>query len=324
MTRVHEQPRCEAKPLHRSSRSRTSAASALFVGLLLLVEPRSSYALLVSLEDPAPPNALAQIETRTMRPNPSGLFRWEADGIPHMNRQSFWYRLGLPMERNVGDLGHSPSPPINDTNANSYDDELDVTYVDPDGVEIRIVTRLRGDGPFTRASTVTETITVRNTGPSPRPVFFYQYSDLDLEAGPGDDEVEITGASGEFVTQRDPGFVFTQSISGLLPTQFEIDVIDGANDLVPRLDDSTSTVLTNVPGPLSGNVSYAYRWDFTLDPAGSPGDTTSFQIVKRVEPRPAPPVPVGGTPLWIWMILACGGTAAALTRRPAPRGEMRK
>ena len=307
---------CAAKAAQRSASApalKGTLAVACCLGLISEAD-----ALLVSLEEPAPPNALAQIETRTGTPYPYGFFRWEADGIPHLNRQWFWYRIGLPEERNLGDLSHPPSPPINDTNANSYDDELDVRYVDPDGLEIRTVFRLRGDGPGTRASTMTETITVRNTGPGATTVFFYAYADFDLEANGADDQLELTGASGESIHQEDPNFVMTQAITGTLPTQFEADLLDGTNDLVPRLDDALSTTLSNFAGPLAGNGTYAHRWDLALGPSGSPTDSATFQIVKRIEPRPTPPVPVGA-PSFGWTLAialsATGLWAARLQTR---------
>ena len=298
-----------------SSWAALRGALALFLGLSLVSE---ADALLVSLEEPAPPNALAQIETRTGTSYPYGFFRWEADGIPHLNRQWFWYRIGLPEERNLGDLAHPPSPPINDTNGNSYDDELDVRYVDPDGLEIRTVLRLRGDGPGTRAATMTETITVRNTGPAATTVFFYAYADFDLEANGADDQLELMGAAGESIRQEDANFVMTQTISGVLPTQFEADLLDGANDLVPRLDDALSTTLSNFPGPLAGNGTYAHRWDLALGPFGSPTESTTFQIVKRIEPRATPPVPVGG-PTFGWVLAIALSATALWAARLRPR-----
>ena len=101
---------------------RTLSAGFLAAFLGALAAPAS--ALQTTLEDPFPANTKVRIETRITGANPTGMYFWEVDSIPHVHRQWFWYRIGTTAESDLGSLMHHTSPLINDTNSNGYDDEL--------------------------------------------------------------------------------------------------------------------------------------------------------------------------------------------------------
>ncbi len=285
----------------------------LRVCVLLAVAGQAS-ALQTTLEDPFPANTKVRLETRITGANPTGMYYWEVDGIHHVHRQWFWYRIGTTAESDLGSLTHYSSPLINDTNANGYDDELVAVYQDPAGLRISVTLRLRGGGTGSFQASMTETVVIENLTPSPMNVAFFQYTDFDLSGSLGDDHVELTGAALELAKQEDPGAIMTQTITGKLPTQAQVDVLDGANDQLVEMNDSSTTVLANIPGPAFGNTSYAYGWDLTLTPSGTANATASFQIKKKIDPQPAPVIPSGSPALYVILTLLLGGTAL-LTRR---------
>lgn len=210
----------------------------------------------------------------------------------------------MPVEQNLAELAHSSPTPILDTNNNTYDDEVEVHYSDPDGLLITVVMRLRGGGQTSFESSMAETIHITNTRPFSVNVSFFQYSDLDVNGFAGDDEVGIIGAAHRVAIHGDPAITVRQTISGIPPTHFEADVIDGTNDLLNRLNDTSGTVLADISGPLVGNVSYAYQWDLTLGPSGGSGDTATISILKELAPTSAPEVPLGGPLLLLALVLA--------------------
>ncbi len=290
--------------------------SAALVGAFFAVAiVNPSHSLQLTLEDPFPANTKVRIETLTGTPYPFGIYHWEVDGRLHLQRQWFWYRIGNTAESNVGSLPPFTSPLINDTNENSYDDELVAAYEDPAGLRITLILRLRGGGTGTFSASMTETVMLEKLSPSSMDVTFFQYTDFNLTGGPPDDHLELSGASLESARQDDPATIATQTITAQLPTQFEVDAVDGINDLLTRLGDPIATTLANFPGPIGGNASYAYGWDFTLGASGTSSDSVSFQIEKKIDPRLAPTLPTGGPVLGAILALILGVSALVFTRR---------
>ena len=216
--------------------------------------------------------------------------------------------------RPIGSLTHYTSPLINDTNANGYDDELVAVYQDPAGLRITVTLRLRGGGTGSFKASMTETIMIENLTPSPMNVAFFQYTDFDLSSSPGDDHVELSGGALEFAKQEDPGAIMTQTITGKLPTQAQVDVLDGANDQLVELNDASTTILPSILGPVFGNTTYAYGWDLALTRSGTANAIAIFQIEKNIDPQPAPVIPSGSPALYVILTLLLGGTAL-LARR---------
>ena len=291
---------------------RALSAGLLAAFLGAMAAPAS--ALQTTLEDPFPANTKVRLETRITGANPTGMYHWEVDGIPHIHRQWFWYRIGTGAEADLGSLTHFSSPLINDTNANGYDDELVAAYQDPAGLRITVTLRLRGGGTGSFKASMTETIMIENLTPSPMNVAFFQYTDFDLSGSLGDDHVELTGAALELAKQEDPGAIMTQTITGKLPTQAQVDVLDGANDQLVEMNDSSTTVLATIPGPAFGNTTYAYGWDLALTPSGTANAIAIFEIKKNIDPQPAPVIPSGSPALYVILTLLLGGTAL-LARR---------
>ena len=123
----------------------------------------------------AQPYVLTDLNT-TVGIDPSsqaGVYQWDVNGVSHLNRQWFWYRLGptggessldtLPLLVN----SFVPSTPLNG---------LDVTYTG-NGFTLDIdISIAGGTAVGTQVSSVSEQITISNTTASALAISFFQYA----------------------------------------------------------------------------------------------------------------------------------------------------
>jgi hypothetical protein len=290
------------------------ALSAVALAAFLGAAAGPAQSLQTTLEDGSPVNTKMRIETVTGTGYPYGVYYWDVEGIEHIRRQWFWYRIGSNPEANVAGVPHFTAPAINDTTGEGYDDQLVAVYQDPVGLRIRIILTLRGSGAGSYEAWVVENITLQNLTSAPMDLAFFQYTDFKLNNDPTDDQLELFGPAFANARHEDPTTIATQSITGHLPLEVEVDLVDGVGDILARMGDASPSSLTNAVGPLSGDSSYAYRWNFSLGASGSPADTVDFDIEKRIQARPPPAIPAGGPLLYV--LLACAlGASALLARR---------
>lgn len=194
----------------------------------------------------------------------NGMISWVVDGRSHLNNQWFWYRVGnAGGEKSIGTLTLSKSFAF-DTNDDGVNNGLTLTYK---GVGFRLETTylLTGGEAGTSHSDIAEIIKITNTGSSWLDFHFFQYSDLNLNRDADNDTVEIL--YGQVARQSDVNFGHaSETVVTPAPDHFEAGT---AASLLGRLSDSSPTTLADFGGPLTGNVAWAFQWDFTIRPGFS-------------------------------------------------------
>jgi len=229
-----------------------------------------------------------------------GAFEWTIEGVNHLNQQWFWVRTGQDWERPL----HTPSGPVaaisSDSNGNGDDDMLFLKY-DYDLYTVEVTYLLTGGEALSNTSSVAETIRIISRCEDPLDLHFFQYTDLDLNGTPADDTVEVVNAS--TVQQYDPLAMFSETVVTPDPDRYEADYWSSTRD---KLEDGLPSELNNSGGPLTGDVTWAFQWDFLLD---GYGDTF---IISKDKLLVGVPIPAPGA-----MILGLVGLA--LVRRVARR-----
>lgn len=248
----------------------------LTVALGAVVAAPSGAALFTLVDD----NSSVDFDTATA----NNAYDWFVDGVDHLSTQAFWYRVGNVAEQSLHTLPIGVQG-TSDTNFDGNPDTLFVRYVGA-GFRADVAYRLDGGTPGSFASDVTEQITIVNTGLSPLDFHFFQYTDFDLGGTAGGDTAVFTNANA--VQVSDALLNFTETVITPVPSHREIDFF--ANT-VAKLTDAVPDNLDDLPAigtPLGpGDVTWAYQWDFTVNPG------QSFQISKDKQlvgvPEPATP-----------------------------------
>ena len=191
-------------------------------------------------------------------------------GVDHLYDQAFWYRVGSGGDETL--LHSLPvdvyGPISNDANPDT--EQLNLTYTDTEAnFTVVIAYTLVGPSPLT--SGLVENITITNTGTGPLDLHFFQYVDFDLGGIPGGDTVYFldphtvvqSGSGGWLSEGVEPGVIGS-------PSHREADLIDLADDTLPKFTDGAPTTLDDQPlvgvgnsvGP--GNAAWAFQWDLAI------------------------------------------------------------
>lgn len=208
---------------------------------------------------------------------------WSVDGVNQLFNQRFFYRsAGFNDEVPVDSLPiagafASDSNPFGDPRP----DTLATQYNDAGGLQFDITYQLRGGAAGSGASDLGESIAITNNGNAAQSVSFFQYVDFDLGGTPGGDIGSIT--AGRVAHQADTfgGFNVTETVVTPAPSHFQMDVFP---NLVNQFFDGVPTTLNDFAGPLFGDITWGFQWDFTL----APGQTFIISKDKRLEQVPAP------------------------------------
>lgn len=251
-----------------------AAIGAVLSGL----SSRPSEATLFTLTDD---NSIARFDTASQ----ANAFSWEVDGVNQLNQQAFWYRIGNAAEQSLDTLPIAVEL-ATDTNAdvNGFVDNLFVRYTGA-GFRIEVGYRLDGGSAGSRASHMTEQISITNTnGGGPALDFhFFQYSDFNLAGTAGNDGALFTNANA--VRQFDGITSMTETVVTPVPDHREINFFPATRN---KLNDGLPTTLNDAPpfglplGP--GDMTWAYQWDFSI----APGSTVQISKGKQLTGIPEP------------------------------------
>jgi len=191
-----------------------------------------------------------------------GMNSWTVlNGQNQLNQQWFWYSVngGAPQPINtIGGL----STAYNGAN------DLTVTYQNS-LLSVNVDYTLNGNGASSGSADIMEYIWIDNVSSDPLNISFFQYSNFNLLQN-NNNTVSINGSpgayTGAFQSTGTPGgtgiaeVILTPNAShgetALVPTTLN-ELNDPAN-LNFNLSDNTS--------PVTGNVSWAFQWDATLNP----------------------------------------------------------
>ncbi|CAG0954767.1 hypothetical protein PHYC_00401 [Phycisphaerales bacterium] len=241
-------------------------------GLALCVFAGTASGVIHTLSDR---NSLVQIDDASQ----AGMFDWFVDGTDHMFQQWFWFRVGMSPEVSIDTLALTGTF-IGDTNPfdDPASDTLSLRYSAP-GFDIQPTWVLRGTTPGSARSDVTESITITNHENFDLSISFFQYSDFDLNGTSGGDTAVIPGLLHNTALQSEAGFTLSETVVAPVPSHYEV-----ANfpSILTRLNDGLPDTLTDFAGPVFGDCTWAFQWDFVI-PAGQ-----SVVISKDKAITPAP------------------------------------
>ncbi|SPE62271.1 exported hypothetical protein [Verrucomicrobia bacterium] len=240
---------------------------------------------LVCLASPAPAQIYSLNDgnsAATVSPNTqAGMSSWTVQGVNELSQQWFWYALGNNAPASIDTI--SPAA-VSQPTANT----LNTSYSQP-GFNMSVGYTLTGGATVPvgqyAASDMGESIRINNTSASPLMFHFYEYSDFDLQGVPGPDTVILQGTprgfNDAFQTYGTGGL--TETIAA--PPANEAEAANEFTTLA-KLNGGHPVTLNNNPAAV-GDVTWAFEWDFTLNPG------TSFLISKdkylsvQVVPEPS-------------------------------------
>lgn len=202
-----------------------------------------------------------------------GMTNWTVDGVDQMFQQWFWYRIGAT----------GPEAAINTISAPTILDQslrnLEVEYAN-NLLAVNTFYRLTGGAEGSGRSDVTEVVTITNLSDRTLDFHFFQYSDFDLSGAVGGQLVTIFGGNTAFQSGPTGGVVLTETVVTPRPAFFEANTYA---QTLGSLSDGNPTTLNNSASAF-GDATWAFQWDFTLDP----GVAYIISKDKGIQPIPEP------------------------------------
>jgi len=215
----------------------------------------------------------------TIDPNSSnGMYSWIVDGVQHMNRQWFWYRLGKTGPEASVDKLNLTFLKSSDGDAEPGDERLVMHYSDPNGkFVIKIDYLLGGAAAGSGTADIGEMVSIKNLSTERLDFHFFQYSDFNLRGDGNSDSVTITGGN----TARQTGL--SSSMSETVVSASPIVEASLVPTLLNSLNDPLSpTTLSGVTSAGPGDVCWAFQWDFDI----APGREVVISKDKVITPEP--------------------------------------
>lgn len=278
-----------------------------------------SHAVVVTLSNQ---NSTAVFHTEASDGGELGLNTWSVDGTDQIFQQWFWYRTASQTREwpidGTGPLAHVSSTSL-DLDGDLADDFLVARYRDgetaitPETFTIEMRYLLTGGSAGSSNSDIVEVIRIQNLGNDPLDFHLFQYVDFDLNANAGDDKVVLTGSPVNTATQSDPINIIGETVVTPPPQRFEADFWPATID---KLNNGGIDDLANTAGPLTGDVAWAFQWDFTGGFRIPAGGVAIISKDKNIRPGEGGIIPEPSTVALAGMGLA-GLFIAARRRRKA-------
>ncbi len=262
------------------------SAASLLSGLLFSAPASADVVVLTSNNSTATFNTGANPSP----PGPSlttGQTSWFVDGVSHLKRQWFWYR--------VGDVsGESAIDTLFQTAIDtSVPNQLGVQYgnaptADASTFFVTLTATLSGGSPGSFTSDLEETIEIDNFTGSPMAVRFFQYADFDLSGTPIDQTVNLAaGALTASATQTDGDTSIGETVTAITAPGAVVTRVEANNfpNTLNSLNDGSPTTLSNVSTiGTPGDLTWAFEWAFTLND----GESFTLQKDKLITSVPEP------------------------------------
>jgi len=203
-------------------------------------------------------NSSVTIDTGT----DEGMHNWIVDGQNQLYQQWFWFRAGS----SGGESPINALPIVSEVQATPS--TLNVKY--SNGIfSIETTYSLLGGSPGSGSSDIGEQIKIQNLTGNPLDFHFFQYTDFDLDGNYAGDTVQLG--------QNLQG-LFNEALQIKDNVRFADTVISpGANhgeaaiwpSTLNSLNDGSPTTLNDDAGPISGDSTWAFQWDWVIAPGGS-------------------------------------------------------
>jgi hypothetical protein len=225
-----------------------------------------SHAVVVTLSND---NSTAVFHTEASDGGDLGLNTWSVDGTDQIFQQWFWYRTASQTQEfaidGTGPLAHVSTTSL-DLDGTPGDDFMVARYRDgettttPETFSVEFRYLLTGGTAGSSNSDIVEVIRIQNLGNDPMDFHLFQYVDFDLNSNAGDDKVVLTGSPVNTATQSDPINIIGETVVTPPPQRWEAALWPATID---KLNDGDVDDLSNVAGPITGDVAWGFQWDFT-------------------------------------------------------------
>lgn len=232
--------------------------------------------------------------------NPGGQVNWLVDGVNQVFEQRFFYRTALMNDEVAVDSLPALGPVATDTNPFSdiRPDTLAYQFSDVGaGLEFEVSFKLRGGLAGSGNSDLAETIIIRNVGNVAQTVSFFQYVDFDLGNSAGGDVAWIEDGRVALQNEVGGGIYMTETVAAPAPTAFEVGIFPNTRN---RFGNGVPDTLNNNAGPVFGDATWAFQWDFVV----APGSQFTISKDKLIVPAPG-----------ALALLGLGGLVAGRRRR---------
>ena len=211
----------------------------------------------------------------------SGMYNWGVNGVDHLFRHWYWYRIGTT----------DPESPINTISAPTVDQPLSnkatVSFADQQGrFTLNVTYLLTGGAPGELFSMIDQEVVISNTSTNTLEFYLFAYYDFDFWGTSINDIVKLLDSS--TIIQYDaflPGVAIVQV--NPVPLRWEI---GGYPSIRNKLDNDYADDLTNTGSPFGpGDATFAFQWGFFIDP-GSEVRITSRHMIT---PEPSSAIVLG-------------------------------
>jgi hypothetical protein len=227
---------------------------AAIVTILFVLAPGFAYADFIILEDL---NTEVMIDPYSQ----DGMFSWTVDGTQHLFQQWFWYRIGA--------TGGEKSIDTMTLDSFSYSSNSATLTYKGDGLQIDIIYTVLGGTEGSNTSDIGEQIRIIDLedGIDTDTISFFQYSDFDLD-GTADDDV-VRQLNKNVVQQIGENFEISETSAIQTPDGVELALYDFT---LAHLNDGDPSLLPpnfGTGGPVFGDVTWAFQWNFDLIDGGT-------------------------------------------------------
>jgi hypothetical protein len=197
-------------------------------------------------------NSSATMDTAS----PYFMDNWTLNGVNHLNTQTFMIGVNGLAENTLNTLGPATITPFNGMRG------VTIAYGNP---LVNVAVDYLLTGASATESDITESIRISNPTVNALTVHFFQYVDLNLGGTPLNDTaaISINPFTGLFGTadQWDGAISFSESVHSPGANFAEVAF---APTTFLKLTDGVPDNLNNFVGPLTGDVAWAFQWNFVI------------------------------------------------------------
>lgn len=199
-----------------------------------------------------------------------GLNDFSVDGVNHIFQEWFWLRVGP-----AGPETSLDALPLvtTDTTGNT----IALNYADA-SLDIQLQYTLTGGGAGSGTATLLEAVRITNVSGGALDVYFFAYTDFDVNGTFANETGELTAANQ--ITQTDDDGITTATVtSSLTPDAWAIDEFSLIFD---DLEDGGPTALANATSPYTGDNTFAFEYDLLGLADGGFVDLTLTKVIQVV------------------------------------------
>jgi len=206
----------------------------------------------------------------------AGMYDWEVSNQDQLEKQWFYYRTDSGVAKPLNSISASS---LLFSTANTL-----VTSYGNNDFTVTISYILTGGSLGAGSADILETINVQNNSSAALPFSLFQYSNFDLLGTGANDTVQFLGW--DSVKQTEGVFGIQEGI--IQPTaSYREAALTGPGGTLDNLANIPGYNLNDNGGPLAGDVTWAFQWDYTIPSGGSLDVYKDKTLIVPVVPEPA-------------------------------------